>query len=73
MEQKKTIDQHITDDLIELDNPIVNSQRRRHLEDEVEQLERYKNNHPTDDHDPSPLELYCDENPEALECRIYDD
>jgi hypothetical protein len=28
---------------------------------------------PDDDHDPTPLELYCDENPAALECRVYED
>jgi len=68
----RTLQQHIDDDRNELDNSNTNSQRRRHLEDELSSLERYQANHPDDHHDPSPLELYCDTNPEALECRIYD-
>ena len=42
------------------------------VEDELQQLENYQKNHPQDDHDPSSLELYCDENPDASECKIYD-
>jgi hypothetical protein len=30
-------------------------------------------NHPNEQKDPTPLELYCDLNPDALECRIYED
>lgn len=51
---------------------MASSQSRRHAEEELEALERYHQAHPNDDHDPSPLELYCNDNPEALECRIYD-
>jgi hypothetical protein len=69
----KTIQQHIDDDRNELDNPDLNGQRRRHLKGELESLEKYKENHPEDDHDPTPLELYCDANPAALECRLYED
>jgi len=69
----KSLQQHINDDRDELDNPNINSQRRRHLEDELDALEQYQANHPDDDKDPSPLELYCDMNPDALECRVYDD
>jgi hypothetical protein len=36
-------------------------------------LEKYQSNHPDTDHDPTPFEMYCDENPNALECRIYED
>jgi hypothetical protein len=50
----------------------MNSQRRRHLEDELDHLERYQANHPDTDHDPTGFEMYCDENPNALECRLYD-
>jgi hypothetical protein len=39
----------------------------------LEALKTYKANHPEDLHDPTPLELYCDANPDALECRVYDD
>lgn len=69
----KTLQQHINDDKDELDNPSTSAQRRRHLENELESLEKYQANHPDEQHDPTPLELYCDEHPEASECRIYED
>jgi len=70
---EKSLQQHINDDRDELDNPNINSQRRRHLEHELYALEQYQINHPDDDHDPTNLELFCDSNPDALECRIYED
>jgi hypothetical protein len=45
----------------------------RHLTDELQSLEEYKEHNPEDKHDPTSLELYCDANPEADECRVYDD
>lgn len=69
----RTLQQHINDDRNELDDPNINSQRKRHLEDEIEHLEKYQANHPDTNYDPTPLEMYCDENPDALECRMYDD
>jgi len=69
----RTLQQHINDDRDELDNPDINAQRRRHIESELNSLEKYQANHPDDDHDPTPLELYCDENPSASECKIYAD
>jgi hypothetical protein len=69
----RTLQQHINDDRNELDSPTTSSQRRRHLEDELDSLEQYQINHPNEDKDPTPLELYCDLNPSALECKIYDD
>ena len=69
----RTIQQHIDDDRNEIDNPNTSGQRRRHLEDELDALEKYHNNHPEDSHDPTGLELYCDAHPDALECRVYDD
>jgi hypothetical protein len=69
----KSLQQHINDDRDELDNPNTSSQRRRHIEDELDALEQYQMNHPDDDHDPTALELYCDMHPDALECRVYDD
>jgi hypothetical protein len=68
-----SIKDHIDQDLKQLSDPSINSQRKRFLESELEDLNRYMENHPDDDHDPSPLELYCDANPDALECRIYED
>ena len=69
----RTLQQHINDDRDELDNPNTNSQRRRHIESELDSLEKYQVNHPDDDYDPTPLELFCDENPDASECKIYED
>ena len=69
----RTLQQHINDDRNELDSPNTSSQRRRHLEDELSSLKQYQENHPNDNYDPTPLELYCDSNPNALECRIYED
>jgi hypothetical protein len=69
----ENIEQHIQRDKEELNDPQTSSQRRRHLESELTSLEKYHMNHPEDSHDPTPLELYCDENPDAAECKIYDD
>lgn len=69
----ENINQHIQKDKEELENPTISSQRRRHIEDELGQLEAYQQRHPEDSHDPTPLELYCDSNPDALECRVYED
>jgi hypothetical protein len=68
-----TIDQHIQKDKEILDNPQTSPQARRHTEEELEALQAYKAHHPGDSHDPTPLELYCDAHPGALECRCYDD
>jgi hypothetical protein len=68
---ERTISDHIHSNKGELDNPSLNPQRRRHLEGELSSLEKYRQNHPNSITDPSPLELYCDEHPEALECRMY--
>lgn len=66
------IEQHIQNDKKILDDSMVSPQTRRHIEGELESLERYRESHPNDDHDPTPLELYCNDNPDALECKIYD-
>lgn len=68
----RTLQQHINDDRDELDNSNTSGQRRRHLEDELNALENYQSNHPDEDYDPTSLELYCDINPSAPECRIYE-
>lgn len=69
---KRSLQQHINDDRDELDNPNTSGQRKRHLEDELVSLEQYQANHPDTDHDPNSFELYCDLNPEAPECRVYE-
>lgn len=68
----ENIESHIEKDRRILEDPMVSSQSRRHVEEELEQLERYAAKHPDDHHDPTALELYCDEHPDAAECRIYD-
>jgi hypothetical protein len=68
-----TIDQHIQKDEDILSDPTTSPQARRHTEEELQSLKVYKANHPNETHDPTPLELYCDANPDAPECRIYED
>jgi hypothetical protein len=67
------IDQHIQKDVAILNDPTISAQSRRHTEEELAALEAYKVNHPEDSHDPTTLELYCDSNPDAPECRVYED
>jgi hypothetical protein len=69
----ENIDKHIETDKQILDDPQTSPQARRHTQEELAALESYKANHPGDDHDPTALELFCDSNPSALECRVYDD
>lgn len=74
----ENIESHIEKDRKILDNPQTSPQQRRHIEGELGELETYVKNHKAeieagDHHDPTPLELYCDSNPEADECRIYED
>lgn len=71
--QKRTIQQHIQNNREELDNGSVSSQRKRHLQDELNMLEKYHENHKESDYDPTSLELFCDLNPDSPECRIYED
>jgi hypothetical protein len=67
------IDQHIENDKKILEDPTVSPQMRRHTAEELKALETYKERHPEDSHDPTPLELYCDANPGAIQCRVYGD
>ena len=68
----ESIEKHIEYDREILDDPLVSSQARRHIEDELEALERWVLVHPDDHHDPTVLELYCNDNPDADECRVYE-
>lgn len=68
-----TIENHIEQDKKILEDPTISPQQRRHIEGELGELELYKKNHPNDQHDPTALELFCNSNPNALECRIYED
>jgi ribosome-associated translation inhibitor RaiA len=69
----KTIQQHINDDKNILEDPTLSPQMRRHVEDELGHLEKYQANHPDENHDPTAFEMFCDENPDASECKIYED
>lgn len=68
----ENIRKHIEHDRKILDDAMASSQSRRHAEEELEALERYQASHPEDEHDPTPLELFCNDNPAASECRIYE-
>jgi len=69
----ENINAHIQKDRELLNDPTISPQSRRHTQEELNALESYKENHPEDTHDPTSLELYCDANPEAPECLVYDD
>ena len=69
----ENIEQHIEADKKILDDPQTSPQARRHTEEELAALEAYAERHPGDHHDPTSLELYCDNNPSAPECLVYDD
>ena len=74
----RTVEQHIFDDKNILENPTTSPQQRRHTETELEELNVYVENHKKDieagdHHDPTALELYCEMEPEADECRVYED
>ena len=74
----RTVEQHIVDDENILENPTTSPQQRRHIETELEELNVYVENHKKDieagdHHDPTALELYCEMEPDADECRVYED
>jgi len=70
-----TIQEHIATDIQKLaeakregNQPAVG-----HLTGEIAELKEYVKAHPDEEYDPTPLELYCELNPGAPECRIYED
>tara|TARA_B100000902_G_scaffold233151_1_gene221126 strand:- start:157 stop:384 length:228 start_codon:yes stop_codon:yes gene_type:complete len=74
----ESIEKHIEVDKEILANPTISPQQRRHIEGELEELNVYAENHKKeiaagDHHDPTALELYCEMEPEADECRVYED
>ena len=78
MSEKRTVEQHIVDDQKILENSTISPQQRRHIEEELRELEVYVENHKKDiedgdHHDPTALEVFCEVSPEADECRIYED
>ena len=74
----ESIEKHIEEDKKILDNPNTNPQMRRHIESELHDLEDYVEHHKKeieagDHHDPTYLELYCDQFPSEPECLVYED
>ncbi len=74
----ESLEKHIEKDRQILNDPTTSPQQRRHVESELYELEVYAKNHKKeiaagDHHDPTPLELFCEMEPEADECRIYED
>tara|TARA_B100002019_G_scaffold72430_1_gene62504 strand:- start:11481 stop:11693 length:213 start_codon:yes stop_codon:yes gene_type:complete len=69
----ESIEKHIEQDKKILDDPQTSPQMRRHIEGELHDLEDFKAHHPGDHHDPTYLELYCDQNPSEPECLVYED
>ena len=75
---EKNIETHIEKDKKILEDPTTSPQQRRHIEEELHELEVYVANHKQeisegDHHDPSALELFCEVEPSAPECKMYDD
>jgi hypothetical protein len=74
----ENIEAHIAKDKEILQNPMTSPQQRRHIEEELHELEVYVENHKEeieagDHHDPTALELYCEVEPGAPECKIFDE
>ena len=74
----ESVEKHIEVDKKILDDPTTSPQQRRHIEGELTELNVYVENHKKDieagdHHDPSPLELFCEMEPDADECRVYVD
>ena len=73
----ESIEKHIEKDKEVLHDPTVSPQMRRDIEGELHDLEEYVEHHKEefeacDHHDPSPFELYCDQEPGAPECKMHD-
>jgi hypothetical protein len=56
----------------ELDVNSINKQRKRYLESYLSELISFSERHPEVTELPSPLTIFCDLNPNAEECKIYD-
>ena len=77
-QQMESVEKHIEVDKKILEDPTTSPQTRRHITEELHELELYVENHKKDiedgdHHDPTSLELYCELEPDADECRMYDD
>ena len=74
-EHMKTIDEHIQKDQEEFLKALADHDdgKVRHLTEELQWLLDHKKQFPDDSRDPSPLELFCEQNPDEPECLVYDD
>ena len=73
-----TIEEHIKKDKEILDDPQTNPAARRHYKEELKELQEYVGHHKKeieagDHHDPSCIELFCENHPDEPECLMYDD
>ena len=70
-----TIETHIAKDReqLALAEASGDQAKVRNYATELEGLETYRSHHPGDQKDPTSLEVHCDLNPDAPECRVYDD
>ena len=65
--------QELIDDICEeLEGSFTNEKRRRYLRSYLKELLEYQKNNPEKIEIPNSLQLFCNLNPEALECRKYD-
>lgn len=74
----ESVEKHIEEDKKILENPTTSPQQRRHIEEELHELEVYVENHKAeieggDHHDPTALELFCEVEPSAPECKLFDE
>ena len=74
----ESLEKHIQTDKEILENPTISPQQRRHIEEELHELEVYADHHKKeieagDHHDPNALELFCEMHPDEPECLVYDD
>ena len=74
----ESVEKHIEVDKQILEDPTTSPQQRRHIEGELTELNVYVENHKKDieagdHHDPTALVLYCEMEPDADECRVYED
>ena len=74
----ESVEKHIEVDKQILEDPTTSPQQRRHIEGELTELNVYVENHKKDieagdHHDPTYLELFCDQNPSEPECLVYED
>lgn len=45
----------------------------RKIEQQIKELEDFQQRHPDATEAPSPFEVFCDLNPDSVNCRVFDD